>query len=146
MGRHSTSCPSIVNGNCISATWTMQSPYNFLEVLLLSPHVHLLGSSRRRYRWSHTLTRAPGATQLCRWSLDPQDLCRLQSARRVTNRLGSATESIFSKLDCRRPGEAKYPRLTRFGLETNVPLLCCGRVSPGLCSKSLCLIFLREQY
>lgn len=107
--------------------------------------VHLLDPSRRRHRRSRTLTRDPGATQLRRWSLDPQALCRLQPDRRVTNRLGSATESLCSKFDRRRPGEARYPHLTRFGLETDVPLLCCGRDSPGLCLRSLCLVFLMEQ-
>lgn len=121
----------------------MQSPPpEFSKVLLLSPPVHLLGPSRRRHRRSHTLTRAAGAPQLRRWSLDPQDLCRLQSARRVTNGLGSATESIYSKFDSRTPREAEYPRLKGFGQESNVPFLCCGRVSPGLCSTNLCHCFL----
>lgn len=105
-----------------------------------NPAVHLLDPSRRRHRRSHTITRDPGATQLCRWSADPPALCWLQPDRRVTNRLGSATESLCSRFDRRRPGEAKYTRLTRFGLETDVPLLCCGCHSPGLCSRSLCLV------
>ena len=107
--------------------------------------VHLLDPSRWRHRRSHTLTRHPGATQLRRWSLDSQALCRLQPDRRVTNRLGGATESICYKFDRRRPGEAKYPRLTRFSFKTDVPLFCCGRVFPGLCSRSLCLVFLVER-
>ena len=107
--------------------------------------VHISDPGRRRHRRSHTLTRDPGATQLRRWSMDTQALCRLQPDRRVTNRLGSATESICSKFNRRRLGEAKYPRLTQFGLETNVPLLCCGRDPPGLCSRSLWHVFLMEQ-
>ena len=93
--------------------------------------MHLLGPSRRRHWRSHTLTGTPSATQLCRWSLDPQDLCRLQFDRRITNCLGSATKSTCSKFDRRGPRKAKYTRLPRFGLEIDVPILCCGRVSPS---------------
>lgn len=148
MGRHGTSCLFVLNGSCISAGRTMQSPpEDFLEVqhTTTNPAVHLLDPSRRRHRRSHTFTRDPGATQLCRWSLDPQALCRLQPDRRITHRLGSATESLCSKFDRRRPGEANYPCLTRFGLETDICLLCCGCGSPGLYSRSLCLDFLMEQ-
>lgn len=99
--------------------------------------VHLLDPSRRRHRRPHTITRDPGVTQLRRWSLDPQDLCRLQPDRRVTDRLGSATESIRSDFERRRPGKAKHPRLTRFGLETGLPLLCRCCLSPGSFSETL---------
>ena len=107
--------------------------------------LHFLDPSRRRHRWSHILTRYPGTSQLCRWSLDPQDLCLLQLDRWVTNRLGSATESICTCFDCRRTGEAKYPRLTRLGLDTSFSLLCCGRVSPGEYSRRFCHVSLIGQ-
>lgn len=93
--------------------------------------VHVLDSSWRRHRRPHILTRDPGASQLRRWPLDPQNLCRLQPDRRLTNRLGSATESICGCFNRRRTREAKYPCSTRFGLKANVPVLCRGRVSPG---------------
>ena len=120
-------------------------PLKFSRDTTTNSAVHLLDASRWRHRRSRTLTRDSGATQRRRWSLDPQDLCRLQSDRRVTNRLGGATESICSNPDRRRPGKAKYPCLTCFGLETDVPSLCCGRGPPGLCSRSHCLVFLMEQ-
>jgi hypothetical protein len=119
-----------LNGSC-SCLDNAVVPLKFSRGTTANSSVHFLDPSRWRHRRSYILTRDPGASQLRRWSLDPQDLCRLQPDRRVTNRLGSATESICSCFDRRRTGEAKYPRLTRFGLETDLPLLCCGRVSPG---------------
>lgn len=139
-GRHKMSCLSVLNDSCISAGFdNAVFPLKFSSSTTTNSAVHLLDASRWRHRRSHTLTRDSGATQRRRWSLDPQDLCRLQPDRRVTNRLGGATESICSNFDRRRPGEAKYPCLTCFGLETDVSSLCRGRGPPGLCSRSLCL-------
>ena len=90
-----------------------------------------LDPSRRRHWRSHILTRDQGASQLHRWSLDPQDLGRLQPGCWIASRLGSAAEPICSCFNGRRTGEARHARLTRLGLETGLPLLCCGRLSPG---------------
>lgn len=117
---------------------------SFPEASISSNSVVHLDSSRWWHRGSYTFTSNPGASQLRRWSLDPQDLCRLKPHRRVTSRLGGASEPIRSGFDCRRTGKAKHPCLTRSGLETNVSLLCCGRFSSGEYSRDFYRRFVPE--
>lgn len=55
--------------------------------------------------------------------------------------MGRATKSIRGGFDRRRAREAEHPRLARSGGDTGVPLLGCGRVSPGSYSRDLFTLF-----
>lgn len=133
-GHHNSTRPSVLNGRALklgcSNNITPSTP-SFLSGIFKditnNGTTNLSDLSRRRYRWSHTLARDSGATQRSRWSLDLEALCRVESNRRVADCLGGATESIYRKHE--------HQRVTCSGLETDIPLLCCGRISPGSCSR-----------